>query len=85
MIPPSESRLSRRAVLGAFAGAGTLLAAPTALAADASSKPRATLRDRLWIFTVPAGCDDNWYEKGGIHGGSRMTPAEGALDRKSTL
>ena len=37
------------------------------------------VRDRFWIFTCVAGSDNNWLEAGGIHSGSRMTPAEGAF------
>ncbi len=74
---------SRRAALGALAGGATSLAmAPTdgqAGTPDSAAQPRPTLRDHLWVFTVPAGCDDNWYELGGVRGGSRMTPAEGAF------
>ena len=77
-----EPRLSRRTVLGALAGATASLAAdagggePTP-AADA--RPRPTVRDHLWIFTVHAGADDDYYENGKVRGGSRMTPAEGAF------
>lgn len=38
-----------------------------------------TVRDRLWIFTVYAGGDNNYLERGNVRGGSRMTPAEGAF------
>ena len=38
-----------------------------------------TVRDRLWIFTVAAGLNDDRLELGGVRGGSRMTPAEGAF------
>ena len=33
----------------------------------------------MWIFTVPAGLDNESLERGKCHGGSRMTPAEGAF------
>lgn len=76
-----KSRVSRRGVLSAIAGGTASLAmtsgghgAPTTQAGS-----RSTIRDHLWIFTVPAGCDDDWYEQGGVRGGSRMTPAEGAF------
>ena len=38
-----------------------------------------TVRDRLWIFTVVAGMNDDYLGMGGVYGGSRMTPAEGAF------
>jgi hypothetical protein len=38
-----------------------------------------TARDRMWIFTVEAGLTDDYLEAGGVRGGSRMTPAEGAF------
>jgi hypothetical protein len=75
--------LSRRSVLGTLAtGTATLaLANPgkPALTTDGQARPRSTVRDHLWIFTVPAGSDDNYFSKGNFHGGSRMTPAEGAF------
>ncbi len=37
-----------------------------------------TVRDRMWIFTVFGGGDNNFLEDGG-YGRSRMTPAEGAF------
>jgi len=40
---------------------------------------RTTVLDRLWIFTVSAGLNDSYLELGGVRGGSRMTPAEGAF------
>lgn len=45
----------------------------------AAAQPRGTVRDRLWIFTVYPGGDDDLLELGGVRGGSRMTPAEGAF------
>jgi hypothetical protein len=47
--------------------------------AGGQAAKRSTVRDHLWIFTVPAGGDNDSLEKGGIRGGSRMTPAEGAI------
>ena len=38
-----------------------------------------TIRDHLWIFTVAAGGDNDYLERAGVRGGSRMTPAEGAF------
>ena len=74
---------SRRTFLGSLAaGAASLAAAPVAsLAAEPASAPRArsTVRDRMWLFTVFAGGDNASLEAGGVHGGSRMTPAEGAF------
>jgi len=37
------------------------------------------IRDHFWIFTVFAGGDNNYLERGNVRGGSRMTPAEGAF------
>jgi hypothetical protein len=81
-IRNEPSQLSRRAILGTLAGgAASLATASPAGSAEpaAGGKSRTTIRDHLWIFTVAAGCDDNWYEEGGVRGGSRMTPAEGAF------
>ena len=44
-----------------------------------SATPGTTVRDRLWIFAVAAGLNDSYLELGGVRGGSRMTPAEGAF------
>lgn len=44
-----------------------------------AAEPGATVRDRLWIFTVNAGSNDGYMELGNVRGGSRMTPAEGAF------
>ena len=79
-----ENRTSRRAFLSTAAAAG---AASLALPADESraaeaapaDPERSTVRDRFWIFTVFAGGDNRSLESGGVHGGSRMTPAEGAF------
>lgn len=75
---------SRRAVPSslAVAIAAALACAAGRLPAEqpaAAAPPDATVRDRLWIFTVLAGGDDDSLELGGIRGGSRMTPAEGAF------
>jgi len=60
-----------------MAGSGV---AATMLAHGAEpSKPRTTVRDRLCIFTTPPGSSNNYLENGGVRGGSRMTPAEGAF------
>ncbi|MBM3890236.1 MAG: hypothetical protein FJ388_14070 [Verrucomicrobia bacterium] len=69
--------VSRRAFLGAStAGLFTLSSG----ASDApAAKKRFTVRDRFWIFTVYAGGDNNYLERGNVRGGSRMTPAEGAF------
>jgi hypothetical protein len=72
--------MTRRDVLSSVAASAAALAAASAGGAPATPAPPArTIRDHLWIFTVPAGCDDDWYEQGGVRGGSRMTPAEGAF------
>lgn len=67
--------------LGALAGTAASFAAMgrDGHAAEPVAKLRSTVRDHLWIFTVPAGCDNNYYENGNVRGGSRMTPAEGAF------
>ena len=78
----NQSSVSRRAVLGALAGGAASLAVGSSNSSEAGpaeGAARSTVRDHLWIFTVPAGCDDDWYEQGGVRGGSRMTPAEGAF------
>ena len=79
-----ENRLSRRAMLGCVAIATA--AALGATAGDASAaepvaggSPHTTVRDRLWIFSVLAGGDNDSLERGNVRGGSRMTPAEGAF------
>jgi hypothetical protein len=82
--PSRENGLSRRAMLGSvvMATAGALGAtARTAAAAEpvAGEPPLTTVRDRLWIFTVLAGGDNDYLERGNVRGGSRMTPAEGAF------
>ena len=77
-----DIHVSRRVMLSTVAGGAVSLvvnSAGTRAAPAAEAGPRATIRDHLWIFTVPAGCDDNWYEEGNVRGGSRMTPAEGAF------
>jgi hypothetical protein len=85
MSKPSErDEWTRRGVLGsmATAAAGVLGAEPGgSSAADpmASGGPRGTVRDRLWIFAVYAGANDDYMELGNVRGGSRMTPAEGAF------
>jgi hypothetical protein len=55
--------------------AGRVFAAETVT----GGAPHSTVRDRLWIFTVLAGGDNDALESGNIRGGSRMTPAEGAF------
>ncbi|MCX7887412.1 MAG: hypothetical protein N3B01_09210 [Verrucomicrobiae bacterium] len=52
----------------------TIVAGLIALAAEAAEK-RATVRDHLWIFTVFAGGESDYLERGNVRGGSRMTPA----------
>jgi hypothetical protein len=70
-------------LLGAAAGgiAAMSLQAGSGLAADAPARDakRSTVRDHLWIFTVAAGGDNDYLERAGVRGGSRMTPAEGAF------
>jgi hypothetical protein len=78
-----KRRCSRRTLLGA-AAAGLATAALKPVAGGAAEVPgreakRSAVRDRLWIFTVAAGADNSLLEKGNVHGGSRMTPAEGAF------
>jgi hypothetical protein len=79
-----SQQMSRRTLLGslAMATAGTLGA--TAVNASAGERPagrptRKTVRDRLWIFAVLPGGDNDSLERGNVRGGSRMTPAEGAF------
>jgi len=83
-----QNRTSRRAFLGAAAaGAASLTvsaaeggAAEAKTAEPGAARPvRSTVRDRLWLFCVAAGLDNDSFEKAGYRGGSRMTPAEGAF------
>ncbi len=80
---PETANCSRRTMLKSTAAAAGALAmsAGHGLAATPQKNPaaRSTVRDRLWIFTVFAGGDNNSLESGGVRGGSRMTPAEGAF------
>ena len=77
------NRASRRAFLGTAAAGAASLALPAderrAAEAATADPARSTVRDRLWIFTVFAGGDNSSLESGGVRGGSRMTPAEGAF------
>ena len=82
-MPHQTKQESRRMFLkGAVAGAAGL-AVPGVAGRAAESQPAAgkgrTVRDRLWLFTVHAGGNDSYLENGGVRGGSRMTPAEGAF------
>ena len=71
---------SRRAFLGSLGAGAAALAAPGVAAEPAAPAPaRSTVRDRLWIFTVHEGSNNNHLESGNVRGGSRMTPAEGAF------
>ncbi len=65
----------------ASAGACAGLGFPSGKAQNqpAPLAPGNTVRDRLWIFTVVAGMNDDYLGMGGVYGGSRMTPAEGAF------
>jgi hypothetical protein len=76
-----ENRKSRRAFLGAAAAgaASVTLAAATDRPAAAAQPAPSMVRDHLWIFTTPAGLDNDSLERGHCRGGSRMTPAEGAF------
>ncbi|MDD4871672.1 MAG: hypothetical protein PHR77_14030 [Kiritimatiellae bacterium] len=77
-----QHSLSRRLFLGSIAGGAALSLIPgSGHSAESVSKgpSRSTVRDRFWIFTVFAGGDNDYLERGGIRGGSRMTPAEGAF------
>jgi hypothetical protein len=76
--------LSRREMFGTTVTGLAALATGAAAAekpeAPAHNEPkRATVRDRLWIFTVHAGGDNDYLERANVRGGSRMTPAEGAF------
>lgn len=75
----SEAKLTRRALLCAAAGLAGLKAGVAGPKQAAVRKKRTTVRDRFWIFTVYAGGDNDYLERGGVRGGSRMTPAEGAF------
>ncbi len=55
-----------------------LMLAP--LVVNAQQTPSSdTVRDRLWLFGVPADGPRLFYEGAGYRGGSRMTPTEGAF------
>jgi hypothetical protein len=75
----SNAGLTRRALLGAAAGLAGLKAGAAESKPATAPKKRTTVRDRFWIFTVYAGGDNDYLERGGVRGGSRMTPAEGAF------
>ena len=81
--PVERAMCSRRTMLkSTVAAAGALsMGAGPGHAAAPPQRPaaRATIRDRMWIFTVFAGGDNGSLESGGVRGGSRMTPAEGAF------
>jgi hypothetical protein len=68
--------ISRRRLL--MGGAALPAAQMRAQAEPMLRVPEGTARDRMWLFTVGAGLNDGYLERGGIRGGSRMTPAEGA-------
>ena len=78
-----QTMISRRALLGAAAAGLATLSTKAGAAPDTGSstpiKKRSTVRDRFWIFTVYAGGDNSYLERGNVRGGSRMTPAEGAF------
>lgn len=77
------ARCSRRTMLKSTAAAAGALAMSAGHCLAAAPAPtqgaRDTVRDRLWLFTVFAGGDNASLESGGVRGGSRMTPAEGAF------
>jgi hypothetical protein len=56
-----------------------LVMAVTGILAAAEKNGTVAARDRFWIFTVYPGGDNSYLESGGVRGGSRMTPAEGAF------
>ncbi len=51
----------------------------TAAVAQESAAAAATVRDKLWIFTAPAGGDNDALKQAHFPRLSRMTPAEGAF------
>ena len=57
---------------------GLLSLSPLIADAQQTTSP-ATVRDRLWLFAVPADGPRLYYEGAGYRGGSRITPAEGAF------
>jgi hypothetical protein len=81
--PEQHGGWSRRACLGSAAAGVAAIAlksgASRAAERTAPEGPGPTVRDRMWIFTVAAGGDNDSLEKGNVRGGSRMTPAEGAF------
>jgi hypothetical protein len=71
-----------------FHAAGCLLAiglasltnlGAAAVAEEAAATAAATVRDKLWIFTAPAGADNDALKQAHFPRLSRMTPAEGAF------
>lgn len=79
----SSSASSRRLFLTSAAAGAMGLAASHApqssLAAKKHASVDSTVRDKLWIFTCPAGTDNDPTNRYGLPGISRMTPAEGAF------
>lgn len=56
-----------------------LLLVPLAAQAQTKSPLSPTnVRDDLWMLAVPPNADAGYFENAGYHGGSHMTPVEGA-------
>jgi hypothetical protein len=74
----NTEKLTRRELLAALPAAA--LGGSAAFQARAAEPASATtVLDRFWIFTVVPGGDNDYLERAGVRGGSRMTPAEGAF------
>ncbi len=78
MYDQNHQNVNRRKFFQASSlAAGTLLTGSACVTDEkkTSAKNRETVRDRLWIWTHPAGVHTRW----GIQQTSRMTPLEGAV------
>ncbi len=78
---PQSRRLALRAA-GFLIAIGVWSPANLGTPAAAEEQPAAaaaTVRDKLWIFTAPAGADNDALKQAHFPRMSRMTPAEGAF------
>ena len=78
-MKPVSRRYILESTLAASAATFSGLFTGSSVAGPYAQGSQETVRDRLWIFTVVAGMNNDRLEDGGVRGGSRMTPAEGAF------
>ena len=78
-MKPVSRRHILESTLAASAATFSGLFTGSSVAGPYAQGSQETVRDRLWIFTVVAGMNNDRLEDGGVRGGSRMTPAEGAF------